>query len=128
MKNPQKRRRENSVCCLSDDFERILVADWAKQQRPSWPLLLAPEALKNALQIQLWVAELWESPKIFATSSIYLVRELYLQAVPVIYFNFRNGVLAEVSEDIDNLGSLEILDRELEQADRYLNHEMKVTR
>lgn len=108
-----------SVCYLSNDFTKTkhLFFDH---------ILVAPEALLNGAQIQQWVADLRSSPKLFATNSLYLLREVYLQGIPCTYVNILDGVIQPAVESIDDITNLEILDRELSQADRYVDHNNKV--
>ena len=59
------------------------------------------------------------------TDSLYILREIYLAKVPVTWHNydFKNDTV-KVSNDVDNIGSIHILDRDLEQSDRYMNNEL----
>lgn len=75
-----------------------------------------PESWKNGKQIQEFVASMKTDPKTIITGSLYLLRELDMQKVPAIYIN--DGV---ESDNIDGLGNIEILDRELEQSSRYMD-------
>ncbi len=102
-----------SICILSHDFSKV-------PQEIMRMADICPERLLNADQIKQWVADLRQSPKVFATNSLYLVRELGLQGVPVTYQNYTDVGLV-ISDDVDGIGNIEILDRELEQSDRYLN-------
>ncbi len=56
----------------------------------------------------------------YSVAELYLLRELGLQQIPVTYVNVIDGKITAASDDIYDIGSIEILDRELEQADRYL--------
>lgn len=107
-------RQSKSTCYLSNDFSQINLSQFSG-------ILIAPEALLSGPQIQIWVANLREEPKIFATNSLYLLRELDLQHIPTIYINIIDGKIQPPVENIDCLSNLEILDRELEQSDRLLN-------
>lgn len=100
-----------STCHLSHDFSKI--------ELPS-QVIKCPEFLMNGAQIQDWVSNLRLRPKIFATTSLYLLRELYLQDVPVTYVNHSNSGVFE-SHDISEISSIEILDRDLEQSERYMD-------
>jgi len=59
------------------------------------------------------------------TDSLYVLREIYLAKVPVTWhnYNFENDTV-KVSNDVDDIGAIHILDRDLEQSDRYMNHEI----
>jgi len=101
-----------SKCYLSNDFSKeVLFTDSG--------LIVAPEALLNGVQIRDWVAQLKVKPQAFATCSLYLLRELHLQEIHVEYIKLQGGR----SFDINDLDGIEILERELEQSDRYINHE-----
>lgn len=84
-------------------------------------ILVCPENLLTGKQIQKWVNDLKENPKIFVTSSLYLLRELYLQEVYVKYINITLDKTYE-SFNVDDIGPIEILDRDLEQSERYMNY------
>jgi len=58
------------------------------------------------------------------TDSLYLIREIYLANLAVTWHNydFVNDTV-KVSKDIDDIGAIHVLDRDLEQSDRYLNHD-----
>lgn len=86
-------------------------------------ILICPENLLTGQQIQEWVHDLKENPKIFVTSSLYLLRELYLQNVHVKYINITLDKTYE-GFDIHNIGPIEILDRDLEQSERYMENIM----
>lgn len=101
-------------CYLSDDF--------TKNPPPSGTIL-SPEGLLNAGQIAKWCEARKKCPLTFASTSLYLIRELYLRQVPVTWHCTANDRSYE-TQDINDLGPLECLDRELEQADRYMNHEL----
>lgn len=85
-------------------------------------IVICPESTKNGVQIREWVNNLKQNPRIFYTNSIYLLRELELQQIPVTYINITENLRAE-STDINRIGNIEILDRELEQSDRYIYFE-----
>lgn len=107
-----------SRCYLSDDFSKV-------DQHFFENILLCPERLKNASQIQQWVFSLRKIPRMFATTSLYLLREIYLQQVPCSFINILDGIPQDEVNSIDDIpGKLEILDRELEQSDRYINSEI----
>lgn len=101
-----------STCYLSDDF--------SKHDLPS-DVIICPESLKNGSQIQTWVADLKKHPKNFATGSLFLLRELELQKSHVLFVNLSEHYYEH--ESVDCLGNIEILNRELDQSDRYLSKE-----
>lgn len=109
---------DKSICYLSDDFSKVSKDKY----KPG--TIIAPEALLNGKQIQAWVAKLKDEPKKFCTTSIYLLREVYLQRIPCIFVMFIDGQHFKGTDEFDELMPLEILDRELEQADRYMDHEL----
>lgn len=105
-----------SICYLSDDYDK---------HKASIPVnaIICPEYLKNGQQIKEWVSKLNTRPGVFVTCSLYLIRELELQKIDVEWVNITDkGVVS--SNSPDNIGNIEILDRELEQSDRYINHAM----
>jgi len=104
-----------SICYISNDFSKHLAAvpDGA---------IIAPEALLTGQQIQEWVSDLAHEPKLFATCSLYLLRELYLQSIPVVIHNL--GVSKLPVTSIEELTEIEILDRDLEQSERYMYHDI----
>lgn len=102
---------KQSICYISNDFSKVDTKDLG---------ILSPEGLLNEKQISEWINDLKENPKIFATTSLYLLRELDLSDVYILYRNIIDGEIIE-SYNIDDVGDLEILDRELHQSDRYLN-------
>lgn len=89
-------------------------------------VIICPESLRNGKQIIEWVSQLHEEKRIFATNSLFLLRELYLQEVPVLFRNILEDEAVMESTNIDEIGKIEILDRELEQSDRYIDHEIKI--
>ena len=100
-----------SYCYLADDFSKISLPDI---------VIKSPEGLMNASQIFNWIDELKKKPKAFATTSLFLIRELFLRKANVVYIYIKEDGTYVRSEDIDSLGQLEILQRELAQSDRYL--------
>ncbi len=106
-----------STCYLADDFSAIHLPDF---------VIKSPEGLMNESQIIKWVKRLKKRPKIFATTSLFLLRELELQGANVLYVNLRKeGKEKSSSKDVDMIGNIEILDRELRQSDRYLKKDLK---
>lgn len=105
-----------SICYLSDDFRKhsfSLPPD----------TIICPESTKNEEQILNWILELKTNPKIFFTCSLFLIRELEIQKIDVEWVNItEKGVVS--SSDVNDIGNIEILDRELRQADRYMNFGM----
>lgn len=110
---------EISICYLSNDFSKFHLLDTTNS------IVVAPEALLNGTQIQEWVANRRETPIKFATNSLYLLREIYLQKVPCQFINIIDGIEQPPVDCIDDISELEILNRELDQSDRYMNHEWK---
>jgi hypothetical protein len=105
-----------SICYLSHDF--------SKTELPP-EVIKCPEFLLNGEQIRSWVSNLKLEPKVFATTSLYLLRELYIQEVPVTFVNYSvNGVFE--SDDSSSISNIEILDRDLEQGERYMDKEFQV--
>lgn len=96
--------------------------------------VLCPEALLTGKQIQEYVDSLIEDNGLFnenkdihiATCSLYLLRDMDIKDISAIFHNFREDGSEATGNTIDDVGSLEILDRELEQADRYINKEYNV--
>jgi hypothetical protein len=104
---------EKSICYLSDDFS----------VNPLPPnTIISPEGLKNAAQINQWVKDLKSAPKTFATTSLYLLRELYIEGADVRYINLRNGIQI-ASDNVEDIWEIEILDRDLIQSEKYMNLE-----
>jgi hypothetical protein len=105
--------RVQSICFLSDDFsEETLPND----------VIISPEGLKNARQINEWVKDLKSSPKVFATTSLFLLRELYIEGADVRYVNLKDGVQI-ASDNVEDIGDIEILDRDSIQSEKYINLE-----
>lgn len=100
-----------SVCYVSDDYEKF------KHLLPLG-VILCPDALKNEKQIIEWILDLEFQPKSFFTNSLFLVRELFIQRANVRYVNLVEEI--RESDDQDDIGAIEILDRELRQSDRYM--------
>ena len=112
-------------CYLCSDFDIFdsEIVNYLAKDGIYWP-----ENGRNATQIKEWVAKLNVSPKSFTTSSLYLLRELIMQNIPIIYTNLClvNGVKTIMEDsDINRIGDIEILDRDLIQSDEYLNYEYK---
>lgn len=101
----------HSTCYLSDDF--------SKQEIPK-DVIICPEMLKNSEAIKEWVDWIKIHPQKFATCSLFLLRELYIQDVNVYYINITKDGIKE-SFNVDDIGNIEILDRELAQSDVYIN-------
>ena len=59
------------------------------------------------------------------TDSLYMLREIYLSKLAVTWHNydFKNDT-EKVSNDVDDIGAIHILDRDHEQSDRYMNNEL----
>ncbi len=58
---------------------------------------------------------------VIITDSLFVLRELDLRNLPqTLYYNLNKGVW-RVSRDIDQVGDIEILEREIEQSERYLS-------
>ena len=115
MKVNEKVKSLTSVCYLMSDYsnQKIFLHDG---------VIICPESTLNGNQIKDWVLNLKVNPKEFFTCSLFLIRELELQKINVLWINFNeNGKFENLS--IDCIGNIEILDRELEQSDRYVNHE-----
>ena len=107
-----------SICYLSSDYYKynIYVPPDA---------IICPELAKNGEQIKMWVSELKTSPQKFFTTSLYLIRELELQHIDVKWVNIiDSGTFT--SECVDNINDIEVLDRELEQSERYMNHNISL--
>lgn len=104
-------------CYLADDFSKVNLPDH---------VIKAPETLLNGNQIKEWVNGIRGTDTMFATTSLYLIRELELQKIDVIYHYYKDdGEMITVEEDVTNLPcEIEILMRELEQSDRYMNDNM----
>lgn len=90
---------------LSDDFSSENLSD---------SVVRFPETGLNGQQIREYVKNLSDKEISIATCSLYLLRELYLQKIPCLFINGNRQ-----SNDVDSIGNIEILDRELEQSDRY---------
>ena len=102
-----------STCYLSNDFSQVAGMF-------SIQTILAPEGLFNGEQIKEWVAKLKTVPKVFATNSIYLLREIELQEIPCDCINIVDGKFNPPCS-ISDLDNIEILERELKQSDIYLD-------
>ena len=92
---------------LSSDFSKVTLPEQC---------ICFPETGLNGEQIREYVCKMQTQSLVIATCSLYLLRELELQKIPATYIN--DGVVAN---NCDDVGSIEILDRELEQADRYMD-------
>lgn len=129
-------REGQSVCYLTNNFRQ-----WAATPEVNKDILktiwICPEAQLNGEQIINWVEKLKKSPSKFYTNSLFLVRELQLQKVDVLFINFNftqnevkdpvtntstwvSNVTITYNADVDSIGQIELLDRELEQSDRYI--------
>ena len=92
---------------------------------------MCPEALLTGKQIQEYIDSLIQDDGLFnenkdihiATCSLYLLREMDIKNIPATFHNFREDGSEFVGNKIDDVGALEILDRELEQSDRYMDKE-----
>lgn len=107
---------------LSDDCDRLVYE--TNESAPSIPAdtHLFPESGKNGKQIRSFVFHLMNCPQNIITSSLYLLREIHLQKIPVIFVNhsFKENK-TYVSESLDEIGPIEPLDSDLEQSERYMN-------
>lgn len=101
---------------LSEDFELV------KSKLPA-DCIMFPENGKNAKQIQEFIQGL-SNESVF-TGSLYLVREFYLSKKEITWHNLdaASGEFS-VSNNVDNVGRIELLERELEQSDRYMQQEL----
>ena len=108
------------ICYLADDFSKV-------ETLPHSSVISSPEGLLNGEQIRNWVGNLKKQDEssietiAFATTSLYLIRELDLQKVDVLYYYYKSDGTVVSCTSIDDLPiPLEILDRELEQSDRFM--------
>lgn len=101
-------------CYLADDFSKVNLPD---------NVIKAPETLLNGNQIKEWVNSIRGTDTMFATTSLYLIRELELQRVDTVYHYYKEDgeMIMVVGEVTDLPCKIEILMRELEQSDRYIN-------
>ena len=81
--------------------------------------LLWPENGKDGKALQGFAKSLELFPATIFTQSLYLIREIELNGIKVKWINDNAGQRSE-SCNVADLGPIEILDRELEQSDRYL--------
>jgi len=79
-----------------------------------------PENGKNAEEIQAFVAELAHAqfPTHIVTDSLFLIREIEMAGLPVLWVHHENGTI-RTSRKIEDIGPLHILERQLEQCERY---------
>lgn len=89
---------------LSNDFSKITLPNGCER---------FPETGLNGKQIRDYVKNMKD--KTIATCSLYLLREIELQKIEAKFIN--EGI---ESDSVNDVGAIEILDRELEQADRYI--------
>jgi hypothetical protein len=96
---------------------------------PSFTHIYYPENGKSARQIKDFVLSLPKNENDIAivTDSLYFAREVYLNQIKVVWFNynFEKGTVQD-SECLNDLGGIAILDRELEQSERYMDFEIGV--
>lgn len=94
----------------------------------SGAVVLYPENGKSGEEIQKYVENLSTySGSIdfhIITDSLYLLRETYLQSLKCTYYNLDTGL---ISHDLDSIGAIAVLDRDLEQSERYMNFELHVS-
>ena len=104
---------------LTYDVElTVLARDRRSDPDAPW-LLLFPENKRSTKDLLKLVHGFREG--IIVTNSLYVLRELDLLDPPNIrYYNLNKGVW-RVSRDIDLVGDIEILEREIEQSQRYLD-------
>lgn len=100
-----------NICYLADDFSKVVL--------PS-DVIKSPEALMNADQIQMWVYNLRRNPLKFATTSLYLLRELDLEKIPTTFIYHKEDGDVVSTTSIYDLPKIEILQRELAQSDKYM--------
>jgi len=89
-----------------------------------------PENGKNAAQLQHFISYIEEhnTPVAIVTDSLYLLREFHLTKVPVTWKNWdAAGKEYKTSANVNDIGEIHILDRELEQSGRYLDQENGVS-
>ena len=106
----------HSTCYLSFNFSKTPLPVGTE---------ICPEHNMNGKQIKAWVKSLKKKPRKFSTCSLFLLRELYLQDVSVEYTNYESEDSTRTFFDVDAIGRIEVLDRELDQAEVYMNHEIK---
>lgn len=99
-----------SVCYLSSDFSKHMA------KLPAGTIL-CPEQLLNGEQIIAWVADLKKTPKVFATCSRFLLREMFLQGSPADFINL--GVDYATVQSAEDLSEIEIIERHREQSQRW---------
>ena len=105
-----------SICILTDDFFNMSQDIYRKCP----DMIICPEFMKNEQQIREWIEYRRSHPSTFVTNSLYLLRELELSDLRVQYRNYTSNGL-HVSFDVNDVGTIAILQRELEQSDRYLS-------
>jgi hypothetical protein len=95
---------------LASDFENVDLPPH---------VIKFPEAGKSPQQLQQFAASLKGSSQSYATYSLYFIRELDIQNIPVKYVNYLESGKIMESDDIDSVRDIAILDEELKQNDRY---------
>jgi hypothetical protein len=113
-----KKQLEQSIIILADNPLSVIC-------NPTFPkeVVCFPENGLNAKHIKSFVNDLKRYPKTIITTSLYLLREIGLQNIDCIYQNFlENGTVLE-SDNIAEIGDIEILDRELQQSQEYIDKE-----
>lgn len=111
---------------LADKTSEIIAG---RYMHPRFAHLHYPENGKSESEIQKFVANLaiTENNLAIVTDSLFLIREIYLQKIPVHWFSFEfetgTGFVRD-SENLDDIGNIAILDRDLRQSERYMNFEM----
>ena len=106
----------HSTCYLSYDFSKTPFLDDTET---------CPESYMNGKQIKAWVKSLKKNPRKFFTCSLFLLRELELQNIPVEYTNFESEESTITSFNVDSIGKIEILDRDLQQSEVYMDKMLK---
>jgi hypothetical protein len=104
-----------SIIHIADELTDELVGELPELT------LYWPENGRSGNQIQQYVKGLLKNPEEIFTNSLYLIREIEMNKLPVLWINHKKDGTTIHSEDVNALGGIEILDRELEQSDRYIN-------
>lgn len=111
---------------IANKTSGILHSVVTEAQKTQMEVMLYPECGKSSEEINAFVKALQYDKvgKAIITDSLYLIREIYLSKVVVIWRNWTNNEAFVESKGTEPEGGIHQLNRELEQAERYINQEI----
>lgn len=115
---------------LADRTSQIIKLVSEHAQTNGYECVFYPECGKNMEEIQLFITQLQTStnnkPASVITDSILLIREIYLCGIQVEWRNWTTPDTFTFNVGTEPDVKIAVLDRELKQSERYIEHELHI--